>query len=119
MHSFAPVDGVINSIEKVMGSDNKKWLKVLISKRLFDVSVVRSPFRDAVNGCKEKEGLSHNTTSPLSKIIKNKSCFYLKEVTNMRYVWYCMQECAQNRIEISSKRGRFKAGEKVSLFIAR
>lgn len=110
---IAPVDGVINSIEKVMSSDGKEWLKVLISKRLFDVSVVRSPLEMQLMDVKKKVGLSLNETSPLAKALRTKVVFTCKnDKDEMRMVLYAGM-CA-NRIEVSSKRGRFKAGERLA-----
>ena len=109
----APVDGMVSSIEKVTASDGKEWLKVIIKKRLFDVSVVRSPLQMHVLDVKKKEGLPLDTNSPLARTLRTKVVFTCKyETDEIRMVLYA--GLFSKQIDISSKRGRFKVGERLA-----
>lgn len=109
----SPIDGIVSSIEKVTASDGGKWLKVVINKRLFDVSVVRSPLQMHVLDVKKKEGLSFDANSPLSKVLRTKIVFTCKHATDeVRMILYA--GLFSKRIDITSKRGRFKVGERLA-----
>lgn len=110
---IAPVDGVVRSIEQVSASDGKKWLKVVIQKRFFDVGVVRSPMEMSLKEVYKKEGLPLASTSSLSPILRAKASFvFQKNASEVRMILYT--GAYSRTINFASKRGRFKVGERLA-----
>lgn len=69
---MAPVDGKISCISKISDDEGKEWLRVIITKRIFDVGLVRAPLNLHVTQIQKRNGLGMNFASPLAKALREK-----------------------------------------------
>ncbi len=110
---IAPIDGIIRSIEQVTAHDGKKWLKVVMQKRLLDVGVVRSPMDISLVDVHKKEGLFLPSNSPLANTLRAKVIFiFSNKIDEIKMVLYAGRYARS--LNFSTKRGRFRAGERLA-----